>query len=112
MAGFTSGLTLMVSDHHGIFIPQAFNEMYDINVWSPDTMEPSDVERIKEVLEYGPGHDHYWETWDDFMSNAKYQDGKGHTWHLYQDGDLWAYCVDLMSDEEYEDFFQTERTTA
>lgn len=33
----------------------------------------------------------------------------GHEWFLYQDGDLWAVCPELLTDEEYENFFGESR---
>ena len=39
----------------------------------------------------------------------KYGYENGNAWHLYQDGDLWAYCPELMSNEEYKDFFGEEK---
>lgn len=36
-------------------------------------------------------------------------DKDGHAWRLYQDGDLFATCDELMSDEEYEELFGESR---
>lgn len=33
----------------------------------------------------------------------------GRRWQLYQDCDLWAYCDELMTDDEYRDFFGEDR---
>lgn len=41
------------------------------------------------VLAEGPGHEFYWETWDDVLSNAVVTDNNGVKYTLHQDGDLW-----------------------
>jgi len=38
------------------------------------------------------------------LNNARYTDKNGNVWRLMQDGDLWAYCFELMTDEEKENF--------
>lgn len=51
----------------------------------------------------------YWESWNNILDNAEYVDESGNIWRLYQDGDLFAICEDLMSDADYENFFGEER---
>lgn len=51
------------------------------------------------ILRQGPDHADYWEAWDDVLSSASYTDDDGHTWTLYQDGDLFA----VRDDHEFED---------
>jgi hypothetical protein len=43
------------------------------------------------VLEAGPEHEHYWDTWETVLNNAVLNDGKS-TYYLYQgeSGDLFA----------------------
>ena len=100
-----SGLSLLVNDSHGVYIPQAFVEDYDVTQWGFS----EDNEDIK-TLQAGPEAEWYWEAWENVLSNAKFVDTNGKHWHLSQDGDLWAYCEELMSDEEYEGFFDTPKT--
>jgi len=93
-----SGLAILIGDHQGVYIPQQFAENF-ISGWL--TGSQWDIE----VLEKGPEHESYWDVWDWVLSNAKHIDKKGNTWHLYQDGDLWAYCEELMTEEEKNNFF-------
>lgn len=97
-----SGLHLLISDHTGIYIPQHFATNMDLDQWSGLNKEDIDI------LQAGPDHEWYWEAWDNVLGSASILlDGK--VWHLSQDGDLWAYCEELMTDEEYEGFFERER---
>lgn len=100
-----SGLKLLVSDHHGVYIPKVFLENFDYEKWN---ILPED----SLFIENGPEDEGYWTSWDYSLGNASYIDEQGNEWHLFQDGDLWAYCPDLMTDEEYEEFFGEKRETA
>ncbi len=100
-----SGLKLLVSDHHGVYIPQVFVESYDEKQWN---LTEKDIKSVSA----GPDAEfntYYWEHWDSLLDKAYYTDENGNIWNLYQDGDLWAYCPDLMNDEEYKNFFGEER---
>lgn len=100
-----SGIKILVSDHHGVYVPQVFVESHDTVAWGLNEHDVSDVAG-------GPdNHEWYWEAWDYILAKANYNED-GHTWHLYQDGDLFAYCPELMTDEEYKDFFGEERDAA
>ena len=93
-----SGINILVSDHHGIYVPQVFVNDTDIKMW--DNISSDDWEIVRE----GPDHEWYWESWNTITNNATYSEG-GNVWRLFQDGDLWAYCPELMTEEEYENFF-------
>lgn len=99
-----SGLELLVSDNRGVYIPQTFAENFDLSVWK--NIDPKDIETLKE----GPDAEWYWEAWESVLNSASYVKN-GQAWFLYQDGDLWAYNPDLMTDEEYKDFFGEERNS-
>lgn len=99
-----SGLKLLVSDNAGIYVPQRFFQDYNCEVWGIDP-NGSQADTIWE----GPHADWYWETWDEILDKAHYVDSNGYRWTLYQDGDLWAICPELMDDEEYKDFFGESR---
>jgi hypothetical protein len=92
-----SGISILASDSHGIFIPQ-YAASFLCN-WDGVTQE--DIE----ILNAGPDHEHYWYAWEAIERDASYTDEKGNVWRLYQDGDLWAYCEPLMTDDEYYNFF-------
>lgn len=96
------GIKLLVSDHHGVYVPKVFAENFDIKEWNVSDKEAA-------YLVEGPDQEWYWEAWESVLSEANYKDENGNLWHLYQDGDLWAYCSELMSDEQYEEFFGESR---
>lgn len=93
-----SGIELLLSDSRGQYIPRDFaNECGDHPGW----------EHVKDDIEYlkqGPDAEHYWETWDDVLGSSTFTDKNGHKWMLYQDGDLFAYCDELMTLEEKMNF--------
>ena len=92
-----SGIEILVSDRWGVYIPKHFAENFIL--W--DGVSDSD----REILESGPENELYWDTWDSVTSDATFTDENGNVWRLFQDGDLWCYCEDLMTDDEYYNFF-------
>ena len=88
---------LLLDDHHGIYIPQFFAEEF----FGFDGIDQEDIE----ICRAGPDHEHYWEAWDAILSNAYSIDKHGHEWRLYQDGDLWIYCDELMTKEDNKNLF-------
>ena len=99
------GINILLNDSHGVYIPQFFVEKFDTNEWS---VRAEDAD----ILKAGPNHEWYWEAWDNALNSAVFTDDDGMQWRLWQDGDLWLYCEQLMTDEEYEAFFDRERETA
>ena len=95
-----SGCDIVLSDRHGVYIPQMFAESLEGSK-SWEGYDPKDVE----ILLRGPNVDGYWETWQNILDNACYVDPKGNRWHLHQDGDLFVYCWELMTREEKKNLF-------
>lgn len=95
------GLLLLLSDARGVYIPRDFAQGFDMQAWH---VKDEDAD----ILAQGPDHEWYWDTWHVVLNNA-YCEHEGYTYCLHQDGDLWAYCDELMSDEEYENFWGEER---
>lgn len=95
----TESISLLVSDREGIYVPMAFVERYDTDLWS--NIDPADVNIILE----GPDAEGYWDAWDSVLQNAEYHDDNGHVFRLHQDGDLWAVCYELMTEEDKKNFF-------
>jgi hypothetical protein len=96
-----SGIELLFSDHHGVYIPKLFVEDCG-EIWGLS-------EDDKLELSEGPDNEYYWDTWSNVLDYATLKDDNGHVWRLWQDGDLWAYCEELMTDAEYSNFFGEER---
>lgn len=98
-------VTLILSDARGVYIPRDF---------VTDTYNKVDVDHCKawnitqedaEILASGPDHEYYWGTWDDVLNHACYTDDKGNKYFLSQDGDLWAFCYERMTEEEKSNFW-------
>jgi hypothetical protein len=90
------GVQLLLSDSRGVYIPRDFVECFDLNQWNIDSKY---IERLS-----NPDGDFYWDNWDVVLNNAKHTDKNGNKWHLWQDGDLWAICPELMTEEEKSNF--------
>jgi hypothetical protein len=75
-------MTRIIDGAMGIYVPQEFAKRYDLKVWHIEQ------EAIDILLE-GPDHEHYWEVWDEALTYARFS-ANGHTWGLYQDGDLFT----------------------
>jgi hypothetical protein len=99
-----SGIRILVNSGFGVYIPQAFADM-------PDSIEWGLTDKIRDVLLAGPDDDweQYWDLWNDILGTAVYEDKDGNEWHVHQEGDVFAYCEDLMTDKEYKDFFGVTR---
>lgn len=91
-----SGVQLLLSDSCGIYIPRDFVNNFDLNKWHVK-------EDFQDFLS-NPDDEFYWDSWDVVLNNAKHTDKQGNTWHLWQDGDLWAICHALMTEEEKQNF--------
>lgn len=85
-------VALLLDSARGTYIPQNFVTGFDLSRWS--NIDPEDIEILKD-------HENelYWEAWQNVLDKASFTENS-HTWHLMQDGDLWAYCFELMTDEE------------
>lgn len=92
------GILHLLDSSRGICIPQVFANDYFPNEWDIDSEDVT-------VLQNGPDDEEYWDTWDIVLNNASLTDRDGNVWRLYQDGDLWAVCYELMSDETSRSFF-------
>jgi len=92
-----SGIQLLLSDARGIYIPRDFVTGFDLTGWKGI---PEDAVKDCE----NPENEYYWDSWEMILNNATYTDKNGNVWRLIQDGDLWVYCFELMTDEEKSNF--------
>ena len=84
------GASLLLYDSHGIYIPQNFAGSFGC-LWRVEGMS----EEQWVILEAGPEHEWYWETWEEVLNNAVITNPTTHErFTLYQDGDLWLIPVD------------------
>lgn len=93
-------ITLLYSDSHGIYIPQLF--VRECLEPRQGTIVGVDDWPRGECLA-GPETDGYWEAWDEILSRFEYH-LDGHVYRLMQDGDLWLYCYERMTNEEKHNF--------
>ena len=92
-----NGIQLLLSDAHGVYIPKLFLESFlSFKVWG---LLKSDFKALR-----NPENESYWEVWEFVLNAAKHTDSEGNVWQLWQDGDLWAICHDLMTEEEKQNF--------
>jgi len=97
-----TGIHLLLDDSRGVLIPEIFGKAFDENQWS---VNPEDLK----IIISGPDHEWYWEAWEAVLNTASYTMPNGTVWRLHQDGDLFAICPELMTAEEYENFFGEEK---
>ena len=88
----------LLSDARGQYIPRDFIANFDITQWGID---PNSWEA--NTCAAGPDAPDYWDAWRCILDKAEFKEGP-HTWTLHQDGDLWAMCYELMTDEEKRNF--------
>ena len=91
-------MVLMMSDSHGVYIPH-----HVVDDMTDQWQGVSDEDRA--ICLAGPDHDAYWDAWDSILNNAYYIDDNGNKYTLSQDGDCWAICPQLMTNEEHANFF-------
>jgi len=92
MSNSLPAVALLLSDARGIYIPRDFVQGFDLTRWQGITQENIDACS-------NPENEWYWDAWTSICDNATFTEN-GHVWRLEQNGDLWACCVELMSDEE------------
>lgn len=94
MSSIKSGLACLLSDRHGIYIPAKFIECYTPEQWGVTADDQKELS--------SPDNEWYWDTWERVLNNAAYTGEDGNKWYLYHDGDLYAVCYELLTDEEKE----------
>lgn len=88
---------ILLSDVRGIYIPANFVSEFDVKKWGLDP-ESWAVKRCE-----SPDSEPYWDAWMEILDKAEFHH-EGNVWRLHQDGDLFAICYELMTDEEKEGF--------
>lgn len=92
MSDIKSGLACLLNDAHGQLIPAKFIECYNPTAWGVTADDQKELS--------SPDNPYYWETWESVEQYATFTDTDGNKWHLWQDGDLFAVCYELLSDNE------------
>ena len=89
-------IELLLDSNRGIYIPRDFVEGFDLEEWH--------VNVDNAYICKNPDHEFYWDSWAGILNNAYYIAEDGRKFTLYQDGDLWALCLDQMTQEEKANF--------
>lgn len=92
-----NSIHLLVDGSNGIYVPKRFAQWFSAEDWH---CEIKDFEILQDE-----NHEYYWDIWDEVLDNAQHTDELGNVWNLWQDGDLWAICTELMTDKEKLNFF-------
>ena len=91
-------INLLLSDYHGVKIPQNFYNNFDLEKWHiKKSYFLNNLDNIKS--------ENYWNAWEEVLNSAYYLDDNGNKFVLYQDGDLFGICYEIMTDSERLEFF-------
>lgn len=114
-------IELILSDARGQYVPRDFGLMLwneldlDLDVskslpeWSGITVDEIHLLTCYQREGFEEETEQYWHVWNSLLDRARYT-RDGHTWSLWQDGDLFLICDELLSDEEYREFFGESRS--
>lgn len=95
---------LWLNDARGVYIPRDFANGFT----DRDEIAAKHVSGVSDedwsILEAGPDHEQYWETWEGVLDGAKVTDENGVVFTLHQDGDLWLVPVGMEWSEEDDGF--------
>lgn len=92
-------LLLWLSDSRGVYIPRDFAKSFADRAGTVSGVSDEDWA----ILEAGPDHEYYWDTWDDVENNAVVMiDGVRYFVHQY--GDCWLVPEGMEWDCEAEGF--------
>ena len=91
---------LWLNDSRGQYIPRDFALSFANREKSVSGVSDEDWA----ILEAGPDHEFYWDTWSDVENNAVITDEDGVKWCIYQNGDCWL-IPEGMEWSDKDDFF-------
>lgn len=81
----TTNASLLIDSHHGTYIPQFFAEGFQNYITNKEEL----AEYLPDLTT--PDNEHYWDSWEHILDNAKLTDDNGRECILIQiEGDLWA----------------------
>ena len=91
-------INLLLSDCRGVKIPQDFYNNFDLEKWH--IKKSYFLNNLNNYLS-----ENYWKAWEEILNSAYYLDDNGDKFVLYQDGDLFGICYEIMTDSERLEFF-------
>lgn len=90
---------LLCDSHHGVYIPSIMIQRLIDAGWRNI---PADAVEVLSSVD----NECYWDCWEEVLNNAEWYDvSTGQVFKLHQDGDLFAYCPDSMTPQEYHHMF-------
>lgn len=98
---------LWLDDHRGVYIPRDFANCFRDRAKVVEGVSDEDWA----ILEAGPDHELYWDTWNDVCDTAIVTDENGVKFRLHQDGALWLIPDGMEYDEQNEFFAWPEAET-
>ncbi len=93
-------MMLWLDSNRGVYIPQSFAQSFADRAKHVANVSDEDWA----ILEAGPDHEFYWDTWNDVEQSAIVTDENGVKFRLHQDGDLWLIPEGMEYDEESDTF--------
>ena len=87
---------LWLTDALGIYIPREFALKFGDRATQVANVSDEDWA----ILETGPDHEAYWDTWSQVETDAIVTLPNGEAYTVYQDGDCWLIPVGMEWDEE------------
>ena len=91
-------INLLLSNSSGVKIPQDFYNNFDLEKWH--------IKKSYFLNNLNIVHsENYCRAWEEVLNNAYYLDDDGNKFVLYQDGDLFGICYEIMTDSERLEFF-------
>ena len=91
-------INLLLSDCRGVKIPQDFYNNFDLEKWH--IKKSCFLNNLNDCF-----RENYWLAWEEVLNSAYYLDDDGNKFVLYQDGDLFGICYEIMTDSERLEFF-------
>jgi hypothetical protein len=89
---------LWFADTRGVNIPREFAFAFHRKHKDVEHTEGVTTEQFY-ILEEGPTHDDYWETWYDVLRDCRVVDRAGNKYTLHHDGDLWFIPIGMEWDD-------------
>lgn len=100
-------MILWLSDARGQYIPRDFATSFIDRAKHVSGVSDEDWT----ILEAGPDHEWYWDTWIDVEQNAIIADENGHKYRIHQAGDCWLVPEGMEWNEENDTFQWPEDET-
>lgn len=91
---------LWLDDHRGIYIPRDFANSFADRAKSVTGVSDEDWA----ILEAGPDHEYYWDTWTEVERDAVITDENGVKFTIFQDGACWL-IPEGMEWSDQDEFF-------